>query len=168
MLTVSISTSSPGLRVRRQVYDRGLVESAGTRWRPVKTGASALRLINSTHVLSLEDALGWRSLLAKMTVTIRRCQGSRVRTFLQDQRVVDEHFQRLIRGLDQEAEAETREVVRLSRLTTGTAAERSGGRLLGLAIRDEASGFGGRVLVTLGKRDQRLELPWTRLNVVRL
>ena len=82
--------------------------------------------------------------------------------------MVDEHFQRLIRGLDQEAEAETREVVRLSRLATGTAAERSGGRLLGLAIRDEASGFGGRVLVTLGKRDQRLELPWTRLNVVRL
>ena len=78
--------------------------------------------------------------------------------------MVNEHFQRLVRCLDQEAEAETRDVVRLSRLTTGTAAERSGACLLGLAIRDEESGFGGRVLITLGKRDQRLELPWTRLN----
>lgn len=36
---------------------------------------------------------------------------------------------------------------------------------MGLAIRDETTGFGGRVVVTLGKRDRRLELPWTRLNV---
>ena len=76
----------------------------------------------------------------------------------------DPHFQRLIRCLDQEAEAETRAVLRRSRLATGTTAVRSGDSLLGLTIRGEETGFGGRVIVTLAKRDQRLVLPWTRLN----
>ena len=75
-----------------------------------------------------------------------------------------DHFRRLIRCLDLEAEEETREAVLRSRQTTGVAAERSGVCLLGLAIRDETAGFGGRVVLTLGKRDQRLELPWHRLT----
>ena len=78
--------------------------------------------------------------------------------------MADEYFRRLIRCLDFEGAAETNEVVRRSRQATGDAAERSGVSLVGLAIRDEAGGFGGRVVVTLGKRDRRLDLPWTRLN----
>lgn len=78
--------------------------------------------------------------------------------------MADELFQRLIRCLDYEAAEETRDVVRRSQQATGAAAERSGLSLIGLAVRDETAGFGGRVVLTLGKRDQRVDLPWTRLN----
>ena len=74
------------------------------------------------------------------------------------------HFSRLLKCLDQEAAAEADEVARLSQRSVGEAAEAGGGRLIGLVIRDEVSGFGGRVVVTLGKRDREAELPWTRLN----
>lgn len=77
---------------------------------------------------------------------------------------LDEHFQRLIRCLDHEATAETCSVAGASRRAGSDSAERSGASLVGLAIRDETTGFGGRGVVTLGKRDRRLELPWTRLN----
>ena len=76
----------------------------------------------------------------------------------------DEHFQRLVRCLDQEAEASTAETVRQSRRASGDQAERTGASLVDLAIRDETAGFGGRVILTLGKRDRRLEMPWTRLH----
>lgn len=76
----------------------------------------------------------------------------------------NDHFQRLLRGLDFEAAEEAREVVRRTQQATGDAAERSGSTLLGLVVRDEVGGFGGRVAVTLGKRDRRLDLPWTRLG----
>lgn len=74
------------------------------------------------------------------------------------------HFPRLLTGLDHEAAAEAQEVARSSQRQSGDTAEKGGGTLTGLAIREEASGFGGRVVVTLGKRDRRQELPWTRLN----
>ena len=77
---------------------------------------------------------------------------------------MDEHFQRLMRCLDLEAAAVTAENVRRSQRESGEQAERSGSSLVGLVIRDETAGFGGRAIVTLGKRDRRLELPWTRLN----
>ena len=76
----------------------------------------------------------------------------------------DVYFQHLLRCLDFEAAEEAREVVRRAQQATGISAERSGDSLIGLVIRDEVAGFGGRVAVTLGKRDQRLELPWTRLG----
>ncbi|HET6422511.1 MAG TPA: AAA domain-containing protein, partial [Planctomycetaceae bacterium] len=78
---------------------------------------------------------------------------------------MNQHFQRLLQCLDHEAAAETSSLVGMSLRSTGAAAEQSGCSLVGLAIRDETVGFGGRVVVTLGKRDRRLELPWTRLNV---
>ena len=78
--------------------------------------------------------------------------------------VAVDYFQRLMDCLDQEAEAVLAETVRVTRRTSGEQAERSGASLVDLAIRDETAGFGGRVIVTLGKRDRRLELPWTRLN----
>ena len=74
----------------------------------------------------------------------------------------DAHFQRLIRCLD--LEADLAESGQLSRRASGDQAERTGSSLVDLAIRDETAGFGGRVIVTLGKRDRRLELPWSRLN----
>ena len=75
-----------------------------------------------------------------------------------------DHFQRLLRCLELEAEAEAAEIVKRSQRATGDAAERSGVCLVGLTIREEESGFGGRAVVTLGKRDRRAELPWSRLN----
>lgn len=76
----------------------------------------------------------------------------------------EDHFSRLLRCLEFEAATEAEEVVKLARRATGDSAERGGKCLVSLVIRDETSGFGGRVVVTLGKRDRRLELPWTRLN----
>lgn len=78
--------------------------------------------------------------------------------------VAHNHFQNLIRCLDLEGEEETREVVQRAKHANTSTAERSGSCLLGLVIRDETAGFGGRAVVALGKRDEREELPWTRLN----
>ena len=75
-----------------------------------------------------------------------------------------DHFQRLLHCLELEAAAEATEIVKRSHRATGNAAERSGVCLIGLAIREEESGFGGRAVVTLGKRDRRAELPWTKLS----
>jgi ATP-dependent RNA/DNA helicase IGHMBP2 len=76
----------------------------------------------------------------------------------------DDHFQKLAQCLDQEAEAALAENVRMSRRAASDQAERTGNTIVGLAIRDETAGYGGRAIVTLGKRDQRVELPWNRLS----
>ena len=76
----------------------------------------------------------------------------------------DEHFARLLRCLGWEAAAEaaiTR--ARLQRMSPADA-ERTGASLVNLVIRDETTGLGGRAILTLGKRDQTLPLPWTRLS----
>lgn len=76
----------------------------------------------------------------------------------------DEHFARLLRCLQWEATAEAAIArARLARMSPAEA-ERTGASLVGLTIRDETTGLGGRALVTLGKRDVLLPLPWTRLN----
>lgn len=75
-----------------------------------------------------------------------------------------DYFRRLMRCLEQEGTAESAEVARRARQSAGDSAERSGSALVGLAIRDEVGGFGGRVAVTLGKRDRRLDLPWNRFS----
>src|SRR5690242_20730144 len=76
-----------------------------------------------------------------------------------------EHFQRLAGLLELEASAEAERLAEQARRQTGPAAERSGNCLIKLAIRDEQPAFGGRVVVTLGKRDQTQPLPWNRLSV---
>ncbi|MCX6080909.1 MAG: AAA domain-containing protein [Chloroflexi bacterium] len=77
---------------------------------------------------------------------------------------VEEHFQRLMRLLDLEAEAEKQAILDdLQRLSPGSA-EAAGTALVNLVIRDESAGMGGRILLTLAKRNQSLPLPWTRLN----
>lgn len=76
----------------------------------------------------------------------------------------EEHFQRLIRLLDLESQAEAREAAERARRMSPTEAERTGIGLRDLVIADEDTGLGGRYLVQLVKRS-RSPLPWTRLDV---
>ena len=78
-----------------------------------------------------------------------------------DSHATADHFQRLTRWLEMEAEAEARQTLQAARRLNGAAAERSGNSLVGLAVRDETSGLGGRIIVALGKRDLSRSLPWT-------
>jgi ATP-dependent RNA/DNA helicase IGHMBP2 len=78
---------------------------------------------------------------------------------------INQHFQRLIRLLELEAEAEKQEALRDIQRRSPAAAETSGSTLIKLIIRDEDAGLGGRILLTLGKRNQTLDLPWTRLGI---
>jgi superfamily I DNA and/or RNA helicase len=76
----------------------------------------------------------------------------------------EEHFARLARLLDMEAEAEKLETLRELERRTPAEAEALGNSLINLVIRDEDSGLGGRILLTFGKRNQSLSLPWNRLR----
>jgi superfamily I DNA and/or RNA helicase len=76
----------------------------------------------------------------------------------------ENHFQRLTRLLDLEAEAEKQEALRDKQRCSPEEAESSGNTLMNLVIREDDSGLGGRFLLTLGKRNQNLPLPWTRLG----
>jgi ATP-dependent RNA/DNA helicase IGHMBP2 len=69
----------------------------------------------------------------------------------------DDHFDRLSRLLDLEAEAEREQAAR----QTG---DGEGRALTGLVVRDEDAGLGGRLLLTFGKRDTSQPLPPTRLQ----
>ncbi|NWF63320.1 MAG: AAA family ATPase [Chloroflexi bacterium] len=75
------------------------------------------------------------------------------------------HFDKLAHFLDLEAEAEKQESLRERTRLSPAEAESSGNSLIQLVIREEDSGLGGRFLVTFGKRNQTLPLPWTRLGV---
>ena len=76
-----------------------------------------------------------------------------------------DHFKHLARLLDLEAEAEKQQALQDMHRLSPEAAEAAGGTLTRLVIRSEDAGLGGRVLITFGKRNQTLSLPWTRLNV---
>ncbi|MFN8398770.1 MAG: AAA domain-containing protein [Anaerolineales bacterium] len=75
------------------------------------------------------------------------------------------HFDRLAHFLDLEAEAEKQESLRERTRLSPVEAEASGNSLIQLVIREEDAGLGGRFLVSFGKRNQTLPLPWTRLGV---
>ncbi|MEZ4728822.1 MAG: AAA domain-containing protein [Caldilineaceae bacterium] len=75
------------------------------------------------------------------------------------------HFRRLVELMTLEARAEQEQLQRQVQQMAPAAAEQTGNSLIQLVIRDEVAGLGGRVLVTLGKRNQQLDLPWTRLRV---
>lgn len=77
---------------------------------------------------------------------------------------VGDHFQRLLRLLDLEAEAEKEEALRVMQRSSAQGAEASGAALVDLVIREQDAGLGGRVLLTLGKRSLNTPLPWTRLR----
>lgn len=81
----------------------------------------------------------------------------------------EDHFQRLQRLLDLEAEAEKLEMLRAMQRASPAAAEASGSSLIELVLIEQDAGMGGRVLLTLGKRGQgptgqNTPLPWTRLR----
>ncbi len=79
-------------------------------------------------------------------------------------KTTEEHFARLARLLDMEAEAEKLESLRELERYTPAEAEALGNSLIHLVIRDEDGGLGGRILLTFGKRNQNLSLPWNRLR----
>ena len=66
----------------------------------------------------------------------------------------EDHFQRLSRLLDLEAEAEKLETLRELERRTPAEAEALGNSLINLVIRDEDAGLGGRILLTFGKRNR--------------
>src|SRR5262245_18342149 len=74
------------------------------------------------------------------------------------------HFHQLSHWLQLEGAEEARRLAEEAR-GGSAAAEASGRCLVKLAIRDEQPALGGRVVVTLGKRDQTQDLPWNRLSV---
>jgi ATP-dependent RNA/DNA helicase IGHMBP2 len=67
-------------------------------------------------------------------------------------------FQRLAALMAIEARAEQEKLQQQIQQMTPTAAEQTGNSLIQLTIREEVAGLGGRVLVTLGKRNQQLDL----------
>ena len=75
------------------------------------------------------------------------------------------HFEHLARLLQIEAAAEARQLAERASRQSGAEAERSGVCLVKLAIRDERPALGGRVSLTLGKRDQTQQLPWNRFSI---
>jgi superfamily I DNA and/or RNA helicase len=76
----------------------------------------------------------------------------------------EDHFERLIRLLSVEAQAEAERTARSLRKLSAAEAEKAGNSLIGLTIQEEHAGLGGHVLVTLVKKS-RERLPWTRLGV---
>lgn len=78
--------------------------------------------------------------------------------------MAEDHFQRLARLLEMEAEAEARQARVRAQRCSGADAERTGNSLVDLVIVEEQSGLGGRCILSLAKRKQTLALPWTRLH----
>jgi len=76
-----------------------------------------------------------------------------------------DYFARLRRLLDLEARAEQEQLQAELHYLSPDEAERSGNSMVQLVIRDEYTGMGGRVLVTLAKRNQQERLPWTQLRM---
>ncbi|MBK7456504.1 MAG: IGHMBP2 family helicase [Anaerolineales bacterium] len=79
-------------------------------------------------------------------------------------RISEDHFQRLARLLELEAEAEKQETIRSLEKLSPAEAEASGNSLINLVIREEDSGMGGRTLLTFSKRNENLQLPYTRIG----
>lgn len=77
----------------------------------------------------------------------------------------DDHFERLLRLMDLEAEAEAAQALEARSRLSPAAAEGAGSALVQLAVADMSAGLGGRLLLTLVKRNRTLELPWTRIGV---
>jgi ATP-dependent RNA/DNA helicase IGHMBP2 len=76
----------------------------------------------------------------------------------------EDHFQRLARLLDLEAEAEKQETIRSLEKLSPAEAEASGSSLINLVIREEDAGLGGKILLTFGKRNENLNLPYSRIG----
>ena len=118
--------------------------------------------------ISIEVPEGWQDRVAR-ALDGERLGGKTIRAWAigaaSHESPSSEHFNRLLKLLDQEAAAELEQVrSRIGRLSP-TEAERTGDSLVDLAIDDVYGGLGGRFVVTLVKRNRSLGLPWTRLNI---
>lgn len=78
---------------------------------------------------------------------------------------IEKHFAQLRRWIDLESEAERQRMADRRRRRSAADAERRGETLLDLVILDHDTGLGGRFLITFGKRNRTLPLPWNRLRV---
>jgi ATP-dependent RNA/DNA helicase IGHMBP2 len=76
----------------------------------------------------------------------------------------DGHFQRLARLLELESDAEAEQALERTRGLSAAEAERTGDCLADLTVQEEYAGLGGRVILTLAKRNPAQALPWTRLQ----
>lgn len=77
----------------------------------------------------------------------------------------EDHFQRLGRLLELESRAEALQTLEEARRLSPAEAERRGNCLIGLVITEEHAGLGGRVILTLAKRNRLQPLPWNRFQV---
>lgn len=75
------------------------------------------------------------------------------------------HFDHLQRLLALETKAEAAQLARRLQQLSAHAAERAGQTLLDLTLREDVGTLGGRVLITLGKRQVGRPMPWHRLTV---
>jgi ATP-dependent RNA/DNA helicase IGHMBP2 len=73
------------------------------------------------------------------------------------------HFEHFLRLIELEGEAEKLEALREMQQLPGNA-ELTGNCLVDLVVRDQDAGVGGSILLTFGKKNQQLELPWTSLR----
>lgn len=76
----------------------------------------------------------------------------------------EDYFNRLMRLISLEAEAEKDEMLKSLDQASLPSAESSGNSLIHLTIREQNIGLAGRILLTFGKRNQNLSLPWTRIS----
>ncbi len=76
----------------------------------------------------------------------------------------EDYFQRLIRMINLEAEAEKEEILKTHLRAELSSAESSGNSITHLTIREQNLGLAGRILNTFGKRNQNLSLPWSRIG----
>ncbi len=74
------------------------------------------------------------------------------------------HFKHLSDLLALESAAEQEQLQQRAQQGASRNVEHAGNTLRQLTIRDIEGGLGGRVLVTLGKRNQQATLPWSRLR----
>lgn len=78
---------------------------------------------------------------------------------------VDQYFDRLLRWLDLESDAEKVRLAERRQLARGADAERTGEAMVDLRLADQRTGLGGRYLLSFSKRRSGQPLPWNRLKV---
>ena len=77
--------------------------------------------------------------------------------------IINEFFKNKTHLLALEAKAEQEQALN-DYQGEGTGLEASGNMISSLVIRDEEIGLGGRIILTLAKKNENLDLPWTRLR----
>ncbi|HTM52550.1 MAG TPA: AAA domain-containing protein [Pirellulales bacterium] len=116
---------------------------------------------------TIEVPAGWESRLAQ-SLDGATLKGRKIRARAGREADITtseaEHFDRLLRWVELEREAEADRARERAARRTGAAAERGGESLVDLVITDEEPALAGRYAVTLVKR-QRTPLPWTRIDV---